>query len=61
MSLTFYYQDPESFKKYYLLRYVENHQSYKDKKFWENYLSGLIKLDIESNKKIEKNNDFKIS
>ena len=57
MSLTFYYQDPESFKKYYLLRYVEGHQSYKDKKFWENYLSGLIKLDIESNKKCQKDKD----
>lgn len=57
MSLTFYYQDSESFKKYYLLRYVENHQSYKDKKFWENYLSGLIQLDIELNKKCQIDKD----
>ena len=49
MCLTFYYQDSETFKRYYLLKYVENHQKFKNKKFWENYLSGLINLDIESN------------
>lgn len=49
MCLTFYYQDFETFKRYYLLKYVENHQNFKKKKFWENYLSGLINLDIESN------------
>ena len=58
MSLTFYYQDSESYKKYYLLKFVENHQNFKKKKFWENYLSGLINLDIESNNKEENNQDI---
>ena len=54
MSLTFYYQDSETYKKYYLLKYIENHQSFKNKIFWENYLEGLINSDVESNKKYEK-------
>ena len=58
MCLTFYYQNSETYKKYFLLRYVENHQSFKNKKFWENYLSGLINLDIESNNKNENGQDI---
>ena len=58
MCLTFYYQNPETYKKYFLLRYVENNQSFKNKKFWENYLSGLINLDIESNNKNENGQDI---
>ena len=54
MSLTFYYQDSETYKKYFLLKYIENHQSFKNTKFWEKYLEGLINLDVESNKKYEK-------
>ena len=56
-SLTFYYQDSESYKKYYLLKFIENHQNFKKKKFWENYLSGLINFDIESNDKEENKQD----
>ena len=58
MSLTFYYQDMETYKKYYLLRFVENHKEYKKKEFWENYLSGLIKLDIESSSNNENKQDI---
>ena len=58
MCLSFYYQDSETFKRYYLLRYVENHQNFKNKKFWENYLSGLINLDIDSNNKEESGQDI---
>lgn len=58
MSLTFYYQDTESYKKYYLLKFIENHQHFKQKKFWENYLSGLINFDLESNNKEENIQDI---
>lgn len=58
MSLTFYYQDTESYKKYYLLKFIENHQHFKQKKFWENYLSGLIDFDLESNNKEENIQDI---
>ena len=57
MCLTFYYQDSETYKRYYLLKYVENHQNFKNTKFWEAYLSGLIKLDIESNNREDKDKD----
>ena len=57
MCLTFYYQDSETYKRYYLLKYVENHQNFKNKKFWEQYLSGLINLDIESYKGYDKEKD----
>ena len=57
MCLTFYYQDSETYKRYYLLKYVENHQNFKNKKFWEQYLSGLISLDIESYKGYDKEKD----
>ena len=57
MCLTFYYQDSETYKRYYLLKYVENHQNFKNKKFWEQYLSGLINLDIESCKGYDKEKD----
>ena len=58
MSLTFYYQDTESYKKYYLLKFIENHQNFRQKKFWENYLSGLINYDLESNNKEENLQDI---
>ena len=57
MCLTFYYQDSETYKRYYLLKYVENHKNFKNKKFWEQYLSGLISLDIESYKGYDKEKD----
>ena len=47
MIFTFYYQDNESFTKYYLYKYFENNQNYKNKKLWENYLEGLIISDIK--------------
>ena len=58
MSLTFYYQDSESFKRYYLVKFVENHQNFKKKKFWEKYLSGLINIDIQSNNNGENAQDI---
>ena len=58
MSLTFYYQDSETYKRYYLLKFIENHQNFKKKEFWANYLSGLINLDLESNNKEENRQDI---
>ena len=56
ISLSFYYQDKETGQKFYLLQYIENHPQLKNKNFWEKYLEGLIKIDIEMNNKIEKEN-----
>ena len=58
MSLTFYYQDSETYKRYYLLKFIENHQNFKKKEFWASYLSGLINLDLESNNKEENRQDI---
>ena len=56
ISLSFYYQDKETGQKFYLLQYIENHPQLKNKNFWEKYLDGLIKIDIEMSNKIEKEN-----
>ena len=47
MVFTFYYQDNEYSTKYYLFKYFENNQNYKNRKLWENYLEGLITSDIK--------------
>ena len=47
MLFTFYYQDNESYTKYYLFKYFENNKNYKNRKLWENYLEGLIISDIK--------------
>ena len=45
MIFTFYYE--EKYEKYYLYKYVENSDSYKNRKLWEDYLEGLILSDIK--------------
>ena len=51
MSFTFYYQDKENYKNVYLSKYIENNLALKDKKFWDNFLDGLITIDTESSDK----------
>ena len=47
MLFTFYSQDNETGSKNYLFKYLENSQTYRSKKLWEDYLEGEIIADIK--------------
>lgn len=62
MAFTFYYQEKEKVNDgyiyNYLFEYIWNCEIFKDRKFWENYLEGLIIQDIKDTPPDELNLNF---